>query len=235
MRNVLIRRRDALRKALAGDLSLLKELRQQSVGDVVDAALDSAQDEISSQLAEVESRELASIEKALEMGAKVLTFSDSSGFVFDPDGIDEEKLAFIKDLKEVRRGRVNEYAEKFGRAEFHAGQNPWSVQAVCEGANMPTALEGVHAFLKARILFGPAKAANAGGVAVSGLEQSQNALRISWDHEEVDRRLKAIMRDIHSKCVEHGRDGDQFVNYVDGANIAGFLKVAEAMLAYGAV
>ena len=176
-----------------------------------------------------------SIEKALEMGAKVLTFSDSSGFVFDPDGIDEEKLAFIKDLKEVRRGRVNEYAEKFGRAEFHAGQNPWSVQAVCEGANMPTALEGVHAFLKARILFGPAKAANAGGVAVSGLEQSQNALRISWDHEEVDRRLKAIMRDIHSKCVEHGRDGDQFVNYVDGANIAGFLKVAEAMLAYGAV
>jgi glutamate dehydrogenase (NADP+) len=203
-----------------------------------------------------------SIEKALEMGAKVLTFSDSSGFVFDPDGIDEEKLAFIKDLKEVRRGRVNEYAEKFGRAEFHAGQNPWSVpaeialpcatqneiseedaqslikngvQAVCEGANMPTALEGVHAFLKARILFGPAKAANAGGVAVSGLEQSQNALRISWDHEEVDRRLKAIMRDIHSKCVEHGSDADQFVNYVDGANIAGFLKVAEAMLAYGAV
>ncbi len=204
-----------------------------------------------------------SIEKAIEMGAKVLTFSDSSGFIHDPDGIDAEKLAFIKDLKEVRRGRVIEYAEKFKGAEFHEGKRPWHVpaevalpcatqneisgeearalldngiQAVSEGANMPTELNGVHAFVKAKILFGPAKAANAGGVAVSGLEQSQNALRLSWDHDEVDGRLKGIMRDIHAKCVEYGSDADDgSVNYVKGANIAGFIKVADAMLAYGAV
>ena len=202
------------------------------------------------------------IEKAMEMGGKVLTFSDSTGFIHDPDGIDAEKLAFIKDLKEVRRGRVIEYAEKFKGAEFHEGKRPWHVpaevalpcatqneiseeeaqallnngiQAVSEGANMPTALEGVHAFVNAKILFGPAKAANAGGVAVSGLEQSQNALRLSWDHDEVDGRLKDIMKDIHAKCVEHGSDGDSSVDYVKGANIAGFIKVAEAMLAYGAV
>ncbi len=203
-----------------------------------------------------------SIEKALEMGAKVLTFSDSSGFIYDPDGINQDKLAFLKDLKEVRRGRAHEYADKFKNAEFHAGKRPWNVpadiafpcatqneiskeeaetlikngiQAVSEGANMPTVLEGAHAFVNAKILFGPAKAANAGGVAVSGLEQSQNALRLSWDHREVDDRLKDIMRSIHAKCVEHGSDDDNFVNYVKGANIAGFIKVADAMLAYGAV
>ena len=201
-------------------------------------------------------------EKALEKGAKVLTLSDSSGFVHDPAGIDQEKLEFIKDLKEVRRGRISEYAEKFQGVEFHEDQKPWAVpcdvalpcatqneisledarmllaggvQAVCEGANMPTVLDGAHAFLDAKILFGPAKAANAGGVAVSGLEQSQNALRLSWSHEEVDQRLQTIMKDIHEKCVKYGAESDKYVHYVRGANIAGFVKVADALLAYGAV
>jgi glutamate dehydrogenase (NADP+) len=200
-------------------------------------------------------------EKAEQFGAKVVTMSDSAGFVHDPLGIDADKLAFIKDLKEVRRGRISEYAERFDGAEFHADQRPWGVpvdialpcatqneingddakilidngvKAVCEGANMPTELPGVHAFLKAGILYAPGKAANAGGVAVSGLEQSQNALRISWNHAEVDARLKTIMKEIHEKCVAHGEDGD-VVNYVRGANISGFVKVADAMLAYGIV
>lgn len=201
-------------------------------------------------------------EKAIALGAKVLTLSDSSGFVRDPDGVDEEKLEFIKELKEVRRGRISEYAEKYANVEFHEGERPWSikcdialpcatqneispedaktliengVQAVCEGANMPTELEGVHALINAKVLFGPAKAANAGGVAVSGLEQSQNSLRLSWSREEVNDRLKEIMRDIHGKCIEYGEQSDRFVNYVQGANLAGFVKVADAMLAYGAV
>ncbi|MEM6605530.1 MAG: NADP-specific glutamate dehydrogenase [Pseudomonadota bacterium] len=201
------------------------------------------------------------VEKATELGAKVVTMSDSSGFIHDPDGIDAEKLAFIKDLKEVRRGRISEYIEKFGAASFHERQRPWGVscdvafpcatqnelsgeqaktlvkngvKAVSEGANMPTELEGVDVFLDAGTLFGPAKAANAGGVAVSGLEQSQNALRLAWSRAEVDERLRSIMHDIHTKCVEHGSGGEQ-VNYVKGANIGGFIKVADAMLAYGAV
>jgi glutamate dehydrogenase (NADP+) len=200
------------------------------------------------------------VEKAIEMGAKVVTLSDSDGFVHDPDGFDIEKLKFIKDLKEVRRGRIAEYVEKFPRASFYAGQRPWrvpcgvalpcatqneisgeeaqmlldnGVKAVSEGANMPTETEGVRRFLAAKILFGPAKAANAGGVAVSGLEQSQNALRLSWSRIEVDEKLKTIMRDIHDKCYWSGRESDQFANYVRGANIAGFTKVAGAMLAYG--
>ena len=201
-------------------------------------------------------------EKAHELGATVLTLSDSSGFIHDPAGIDEEKLAFVKDLKEVRRGRISEYAEKFGGAEFTAGSRPWSVpmdiampcatqneldlsdaqaliknnvMAVSEGANMPTTLDAVHAFIDAGVRFAPAKAANAGGVAVSGLEQSQNALRLSWGREEVDRRLQDIMQEIHQKCVEYGRQSDGTIHYVHGANIAGFVKVADAMLAYGAV
>ncbi len=200
-------------------------------------------------------------EKAAEMGAKVVTMSDSSGFVHDPEGIDADKLAYIKDLKEVRRGRIHEYADKFKGVEFHEGARPWQVpcdvaipcatqnelneenartllkngvKLVCEGANMPTELAGAHAFLDAKILYGPAKAANAGGVAVSGLEQSQNALRISWGAEEINSRLQNIMKDIHTKCVEFGSDNG-FVNYVQGANIAGFVKVADAMLAYGIV
>ncbi|MCH8042498.1 MAG: glutamate dehydrogenase [Planctomycetes bacterium] len=183
------------------------------------------------------------------------------GFIHDSAGIDAEKLAFIRDLKEVRRGRISEYAEKFDGVTFYAAERPWGVpcdvafpcatqneinladantligngvQAVCEGANMPTELAGVHAFLQAKILYGPSKAANAGGVAVSGLEQSQNALRLSWSREEVDAKLKTIMQEIHNKCVLHGKT-DGFVNYVRGANIAGFIKVADAMLAYGVV
>ena len=205
---------------------------------------------------------LYTVEKATELGAKVVTMSDSSGYIYDKNGIDPEKLAFIKDLKEVHRGRINEYAEKFDGVQFHAGQRPWNVpvdvafpcatqnevssdeagtllkngvKAVCEGANMPTELEGIHAFRKAKILFAPAKAANAGGVAVSGLEQSQNALRLSWSREEVDGRLQTIMQDIHERCVKHGDQGNGVIDYVAGANIAGFVKVADAMLAYGIV
>jgi len=204
---------------------------------------------------------LYAIEKLNQLGAKVVTASDSSGFVHDPDGITEEKLAWLKELKEVRRGRLVEYAEKFG-CEFHAGERPWRVPCdlafpcatqnemnseeaqalidngvigVAEGANMPIEPEGVHRFLNARLLFGPGKAANAGGVAVSGLEQSQNALRISWSREEVEQRLEDIMKKIHSQCVHYGADGDGWINYVQGANIGGFVKVADAMLAYGAV
>ncbi len=202
------------------------------------------------------------VEQALRLGARVMTLSDSSGYVHDPDGIDVEKLAFVKDLKEVRRGRISEYAEKYPKAKFHPEKRPWEVpcdiafpcatqnelnlqdalllikngvQAVCEGANMPTELEGVHAFREAKILFGPAKAANAGGVAVSGLEQSQNAQRLSWGREEVDNRLKIIMQDIHTSCVAHGKNSNGYIDYVKGANLAGFIKVADAMLAYGVV
>jgi len=202
------------------------------------------------------------VEKAIQLGAKVVTLSDSSGFIHDPDGIDEAKLAYVKDLKEVHRGRISEYADQYDKATFHKGERPWGVacdvafpsatqnelnqknakdlisggvRVVCEGANMPTELDGVHAFQEANVLFGPAKAANAGGVAVSGLEQSQNSLRLSWSREEVDQRLQGIMKDIHDKCVEYGsREGGR-VDYVDGANIGGFVKVAEAMLAYGIV
>lgn len=200
-------------------------------------------------------------EKALELGAKVVTLSDSSGFIHDPAGIDVDKLAFLKDLKEVRRGRIREFAKRFKGVTFHADQRPWSVPAdvalpcatqneisgddaktllgngvrvVCEGANMPTTPEGVHAFDEAGILFGPGKAANAGGVAVSGLEQTQNALRMVWSRGEVDAHLQQIMRNIHIKCVQHGTDSKR-VDYVKGANIAGFLKVADALLAYGVV
>ena len=201
------------------------------------------------------------IEKATQLGGKVVTASDSQGFIYDPDGIAPEKLAWLKELKEVRRGRIREYTEKFPKAEFHEGKRPWSVkvdlafpcatqnelngdeaeelikngvQGVSEGANMPSTLEAVHAFLKAKVLFGPAKAANAGGVAVSGLEQSQNAMRIAWSAEEVESRLKDIMKSIHGQCLKFEEDNG-YVNYVRGANIAGFVKVADAMLAYGVV
>jgi len=202
-------------------------------------------------------------EKAVELGAQVLTLSDSSGFIHDPNGIDAEKIAFVKNLKEVQRGRISEYTDKFTGASFHEGKRPWSVpvdvampcatqnevssdearlllangvKSVCEGANMPTELDGVHAFVESGILYAPSKAANAGGVAVSGLEQSQNALRLSWSREEVDERLKTIMHEIHTQCVAHGNiPNTDNINYVNGANIAGFFKVAEAMLAYGAI
>ena len=205
---------------------------------------------------------LYTIEKLVELGARVVTASDSSGFIHDPDGFDAEKLAFLKDLKENRRGRIHEYVEQFSKATFHKGERPWGVpvdlafpsatqneldggdaraliangvQGVCEGANMPSTRDAVHAFLDAQLLFGPGKAANAGGVAVSGLEQSQNALRISWTRQEVDERLQGIMRDIHARCAEYGSNGEGWINYVKGANVAGFVKVAEAMLSYGVV
>ncbi len=201
-------------------------------------------------------------EKATQLGAKVVTLSDSSGFIYDPDGIDAEKLAYVKELKGAKRGRISEYADEFG-CEFHAGKAPWSVKgdlafpcatqneidlesakqligngvmAVCEGANMPTYKDGIDAFLEAGVLFGPSKAANAGGVAVSGLEMTQNSMRLSWDRDELDERLRKIMGDIHRSCVEYGQgqhDTTDQVDYVKGANIAGFIKVADAMLAYG--
>ena len=200
-------------------------------------------------------------EKATELGARVVTLSDSGGTIHDPDGIDASKLEFVKELKEVRRGRISEYAERFG-CEYLEGEKPWGVDcdiafpcatqneldeddarslaqsgclAVVEGANMPATPEAVRVFRDSELLFGPGKAANAGGVAVSGLEQSQNSLRISWSHEEVDRRLHSIMREIHEQCVEWGtREGIQ-VDYLTGANLAGFKRVADAMLAYGVV
>ena len=202
-------------------------------------------------------------EKALALGATVLTLSDSSGFIHDPDGITQEKLEFVKELKTVRRGRISEYADKYSSAQFHEGQRPWSVacdvalpcatqnevnlsdakqlisngvKVVSEGANMPTELDAMQQFMTDGVLFGPAKAANAGGVAVSGLEQSQNAMRISWTKEEVNERLLNIMKDIHQKCVAHGPElSSGNVDYVTGANIAGFIKIADAMVAYGAV
>ena len=200
-----------------------------------------------------------SCEKATELGAKVVSMSDSSGYIYDKDGIDSEKLAFIMDLKNIQRGRIKAYADHYG-CEFHEGR-PWSLKCdialpcatqnelnkseaedlvnngcicVSEGANMPSTPEAVEVFLDAKILFAPGKASNAGGVATSGLEMSQNSLRMNWTREEVDTKLKTIMKDIHSQCVEHGKEGD-FVNYVKGANIAGFLKVADAMLDQGIV
>lgn len=200
-------------------------------------------------------------EKGIELGAKIVTMSDSSGFIHDPEGIDAEKLAFVKKLKEGERERISKYVEQFKNASYHEGKRPWSVpvdvampcatqnemnpgearellkngvKSVCEGANMPTELAGAHAFVDAGILYGPAKAANAGGVAVSGFEQSQNAERRSWSREKVNRGLKDTMKDIHDKCVEYG-EGNGSVNYVRGANLAGFVKVADAMLAYGVV
>jgi glutamate dehydrogenase (NADP+) len=197
-------------------------------------------------------------EKIALCGGKVLTMSDSSGFVLDNDGISGEKLAFIKDLKNVRRGRIIEYADKFG-AEFHESKTPWSVpcdlafpcatqneinaedaqqlvkngcKAVSEGANMPTEIDAIAVFHKANILFAPGKAANAGGVAVSGLEMTQNSMRLSWAREELDERLQKIMAGIHKKCVQYGQ-GENGVDYVRGANVAGFIKVADVMLAYG--
>lgn len=199
-------------------------------------------------------------EKLVELGARVLTMSDSSGTVVDPDGIDSEKLAFVMDLKNEKRGRIKEFADEYG-LEYHAGARPWGVPCdaafpaatqneldredaqnlvangcivVSEGANMPTTAEGIEVFHEAKILFGPGKAANAGGVAISGLEMTQNSLRLSWTREEVDAKLQEIMHNIHDKCLSYGDEGD-YINYVKGANIAGFVKVADAMLAHGVV
>lgn len=201
-------------------------------------------------------------EKVIQLGGKVITLSDSSGYIYDKDGIDIDKLNFVMDLKNNRRGRISEYADKYASATFHKGEKPWSVpcdialpsatqnelngdhakqllkngcKCVAEGANMPSTLDAVHAFQDAKILFAPGKASNAGGVATSGLEMSQNSLRISWTREEVDERLKGIMKGIHDSCIEFGIEEDGYCNYVKGANIAGFVKVADAMLAQGVI
>ena len=201
-----------------------------------------------------------SVEKVLDLGGKPVTLSDSSGSIYDPDGIDHEKLAYVMDLKNVKRGRIREYAEKYG-VEYWEAERPWKVKCdvalpgatqneinkedaetlvkngcscVSEGANMPSAPEAIEVYLDNKILYGPGKAANAGGVAVSGLEMSQNSMRLNWSREEVDNKLHDIMKSIHNACVTHGKEGD-FTNYVKGANIAGFIKVADAMLDQGVV
>lgn len=200
------------------------------------------------------------IEKCIQLGGKVLTASDSDGFIYDKDGFNAEKLAFLMDLKNEKRGRIKAYADKY-KCEYHAGKKPWilpcniaipcatqneldlaSAQelikngliAVAEGANMPATLEATEQFIQKGILFAPGKASNAGGVATSGLEMSQNSLRLGWTRQEVDQRLLSIMQNIHQSCVEFGKEGKN-INYVKGANIAGFVKVADAMLAQGCV
>ena len=201
-------------------------------------------------------------QKCLQLGAKVVTMSDSQGSIHDPEGIDEEKLAYIMNLKNVVRGRIKEYAAAYSSAEFMEGQRPWSVSVdvalpcatqnelngdeaaallangcvcVAEGANMPSTPEAIEAFHEAGILFAPGKASNAGGVATSGLEMSQNSLRYNWTREEVDAKLHHIMKDIHGQCVAYGTNADGSVDYVRGANIAGFVKVADSMLDQGVV
>ncbi len=201
-------------------------------------------------------------EKATQLGAKVVTLSDSSGYILDKDGIDADKLAYVMDLKNVKRGRISEYVNKYSNAVFFKGEKPWVVACdvalpcatqnelngehakqlvdngcicVAEGANMPSTPEAIYEFQKAKILFAPGKASNAGGVATSGLEMSQNSLRLSWTREEVDEKLKQIMKDIHESCVAYGKNEDGSVDYIKGANIAGFVKVADAMLAQGIV
>ncbi len=200
-------------------------------------------------------------EKVTELGGKVVTLSDSNGFIYDPRGIDAEKLKFVMELKNIRRGRIKEYAEKFG-VEYFEGRRPWKIKCdiampnatqneingeeagmlvkngcicVSEGANMPSTLEAVEVFQNAKILYGPGKAANAGGVATSGLEMTQNSMRLPWSREEVDDKLQVIMRNIHKTCVRYGTREDGYINYVDGANIGGFVKVADAMIAQGVV
>ena len=201
-------------------------------------------------------------EKAIELGATILTLSDSGGYIIDEDGINNERLQFVMTLKNVKRGRISEYVDKYPNAKYVEGKRPWSVKCdialpcatqnelngdeakaliangcmcVSEGANMPSTPKAIHEFQKAKILFAPGKASNAGGVATSGLEMSQNSLRLSWSREEVDARLKDIMEDIHDSCVEYGKNDDGSIDYIKGANIAGFVKVADAMLAQGIV
>jgi glutamate dehydrogenase/leucine dehydrogenase len=195
------------------------------------------------------------------LGGKVITLSDSNGYIYDADGIDDEKLAFVLDLKNVKRGRIQDYCETYKIAKYYEGKRPWEVKCdialpcatqneinekdamtlvengcflVAEGANMPSTPEAVEVFLRAKILYAPGKASNAGGVATSGLEMTQNSMRLPWTREEVDARLHQIMCDIHSTCVKYGDEGD-YINYVKGANIGGFIKVADAMIAQGLV
>ncbi len=199
------------------------------------------------------------VEKLIQLGAKPVTMSDSSGFIFDPAGIDQDKLQWLKELKEVRRGRISEYAQEFG-VEYYEGKRPWTVPCdlafpcatqneingeqaetlvkngcigVSEGANMPSEQAAIDVFQGAKLMFAPSKAANAGGVAVSGLEMTQNSMRLSWSRDELNTHLRQVMRDIHNRCVQYGAEGDHYVNYLKGANLAGFVKVADAMVSYG--
>ncbi len=201
-------------------------------------------------------------EKCIELGAKVITFSDSDGTIVDEDGIDNEKLKWVMELKNIKRGRIKEYADKFKNSKYYAGIRPWFVKCdialpcatqneineaeakelvkngcicVSEGANMPTEPAGVEVFIGNKILYGPGKAANAGGVSTSGLEMTQNSMRLNWTRGEVDNRLQMIMKAIHESCVQYGKKPDGFINYVDGANIAGFIKVADSMVDMGLV
>jgi glutamate dehydrogenase (NADP+) len=201
-------------------------------------------------------------EKATQLGAKVVTMSDSEGYIYDADGIDAGKLAYVMELKNVRRGRISEYVATYPSAKFISGKRPWEVKVeialpcatqnelngdeakvlvsngvicVAEGANMPSTPEAITAFQDAKVLFSPGKASNAGGVATSGLEMSQNSLRLSWPAEEVDQRLHGIMVSIHEACVKYGKDDSGYVDYVKGANIAGFVKVADSMIDQGLV
>ncbi|MBQ7856918.1 MAG: NADP-specific glutamate dehydrogenase [Alistipes sp.] len=201
-------------------------------------------------------------EKATQLGAKVVTLSDSSGYIYDPEGIDAEKLAYVKLLKNVYRGRIKEYVDKYPSAQYFAGERPWGIKCdialpcatqnelngeeakvlvangcwcVAEGANMPSTPEAIEVFLANKLLYAPGKASNAGGVATSGLEMSQNSMRIKWSAEEVDAKLHSIMQNIHGVCLKYGTEEDGYVNYVKGANIGGFMKVAEAMMAQGCV
>jgi len=201
------------------------------------------------------------VEKLLQLGAKPITLSDSSGYIIDPAGIDTEKLAWVMELKNIRRGRISEYAKRFN-CTFVEGNTPWGEKCDCafpsatqnevneddakelvkngcfvvsEGANMPSTPEAVEVFQNAKILYGPGKAANAGGVATSGLEMTQNSMRLPWSREEVDAKLHQIMINIHQTCVNYGTQPDGYINYVNGANIGGFIKVAEAMIAQGVV
>jgi glutamate dehydrogenase/leucine dehydrogenase len=200
-------------------------------------------------------------QKINELGGKVVTLSDSGGFIYDPAGIDDKKLEFVMELKNIRRGRIHEYAEKFG-VEYFDGERPWKIKCdaafpsateneingndaqtlidngcrvVSEGANMPSTPEAIEIYLSSKILYGPGKAANAGGVAVSGLEMTQNSMRLPWSRKEVDQRLHEIMKNIHATCVKFSTEEKDYVNYVNGANIGGFVKVADAMLAQGIV
>ena len=201
-------------------------------------------------------------QKALQLGAKVVTLSDSNGFIYDPDGIDEEKLAYVFELKNVYRGRIKEYVQKYPTAQYFENQRPWGIKCdiampcatqneinasearqlvdngcicVAEGANMPSESEAIEIFQQAKLLYSPGKASNAGGVATSGLEMTQNSIRLKWTEEEVDAHLHRIMTDIHEACVKYGTEPDGYVNYVKGANIASFIKIADAMMAQGLV
>jgi glutamate dehydrogenase (NADP+) len=200
-------------------------------------------------------------EKATQLGAKVVTLSDSAGFIYDPNGIDAEKLKYVMELKNVKRGRIQEYADKFG-VEYYEGKRPWIIKCdialpcatqneinaeeaqtlvsngcyvVSEGANMPSTPEAMEIYIQNKILYGPGKAANAGGVATSGLEMTQNSMRMSWSREEVDAKLHQIMINIHETCVKFGKESNGFINYINGSNVGGFVKVADAMMAQGVV